>query len=233
MRNIEDWEPGTHRGGRQHEAAARNPCTSMPRIVEHERVLFRSQSGPAAGTAFAVALSNPLVRVDSQFFRVLLLRRLRLPLPPTSRTCRCGRLLVLPSSCIVQAGVLGTRGFAVARVCREAGERVAHQFVGARSGPSSCGERRPSTGGGGGRAPIARWGPVGCRHDHGTARRGTADRDGVALDEARRRRGPTQNSSSRGTGPSWWFSLAKLEAGGLWKQCRSSDTYEPRRSQQC
>ena len=93
VRNIKDWEPGTYRGGRQHEAAARNPCTLMHRIVEHERVLFRSQSGPAAGTVLAVALSNPLVRVDSQLFRILLLRRLRLPLPPTSRTCRCGRLL--------------------------------------------------------------------------------------------------------------------------------------------
>ena len=68
-----------------------------------------------AGMAFAVAPSNPLVRIDSQLFRVLLLRHLRLPLPPTSRTCRCGRLLDSfghhRASC-AQAGVLGRRGFA-------------------------------------------------------------------------------------------------------------------------
>ena len=31
--------------------------------------------------------------IDSSAFRVLLLRRLWLPLPPSSRSCRCGRLL--------------------------------------------------------------------------------------------------------------------------------------------
>ena len=70
-------------------------------------------------------------RFDAQVFRVLLLRRLWLPLPPTSRTCRCGRPLDVlghhRASCAT-VGVLGRRGFALesaaARVCREAGDRV-------------------------------------------------------------------------------------------------------------
>ena len=41
------------------------------------RALFRSQGGPMA-------------RFDPQLFRVLLLRRLWLPLPPTDRYCLCG-----------------------------------------------------------------------------------------------------------------------------------------------
>ena len=57
--------------------------------------------------------------------------QLWLPLPPTSRTCRCGRPLDVlghhRASCAI-VGVLGRRGFALesaaARVCREAGGRV-------------------------------------------------------------------------------------------------------------
>ena len=69
--------------------------------------------------------------MDSSLFRVLLLRRLWLPLPPSSRFCRCG-LPLDPSghnrAACAQAGVMGRRGFALesaaARVCREAGARV-------------------------------------------------------------------------------------------------------------
>ena len=68
---------------------------------------------------------------DPQVLRLLLLRRLWLPLPSSSRVCRCGRPLFSSghhrAACAV-AGVLGSRGFAVesaaARVCREAGGRV-------------------------------------------------------------------------------------------------------------
>ena len=57
-----------------------------------------------------------LPRRSPQLFRVLLLRRLGLPLPLTSRTCRCGRSLD-PSghhrAPCARAGVLGRRGFAL------------------------------------------------------------------------------------------------------------------------
>ena len=57
LRNTEGLEPGTHCGGRQHEAAARaewqfRTQDLMPRAAEHERALLRSQSGPAAGMCF-------------------------------------------------------------------------------------------------------------------------------------------------------------------------------------
>ena len=60
------------------------------------------------------------------------MRRLRLPLPLVSRTCRCGRLLDSfghHRAACSRAGVLERRGFAVesvgARIFREAGARVA------------------------------------------------------------------------------------------------------------
>ena len=46
-----------------------------------------------AGHAFSAIPTDDLFRFPAQFFRVLLLRRLWLPLPLSSRTCRCGRLL--------------------------------------------------------------------------------------------------------------------------------------------
>ena len=62
---------------------------------------------------------------------MLLLRRLWLPLPPTKRTCGCGRLLDSfghHRAACATVGVLGRRGFALesaaARMCREAGARV-------------------------------------------------------------------------------------------------------------
>ena len=61
----------------------------MPRLAEDDRALLRSQSGPLAGMSF----STVPARIDSQAFRVLLLRLLRLPLPLSSRRCRCGRFL--------------------------------------------------------------------------------------------------------------------------------------------
>ena len=58
-----------------------------------ENVVALSQSGPYAGTALSSAPSSFLSRIDSSLFRVLLSRRLRLPLPLCSRLCRCGRPL--------------------------------------------------------------------------------------------------------------------------------------------
>ena len=75
--------------------------------------------------------SAPHARFDPQPFRVLLLRRLWLQLPSSSRSCRCGSPLDSSghhrAACAV-AGVLSRRGVALesaaARVCREAGGRV-------------------------------------------------------------------------------------------------------------
>ena len=102
-----------------------------PRLSDTSRALLRPQGGPLAGIPFSCCPSSFHSRLASQVFRVLLLRRLWLPLPPTKRTCGCGRLLDSfghHSAACANVGVLGRRGFALesaaARVCREAGARV-------------------------------------------------------------------------------------------------------------
>ena len=90
-----------------------------------------SQGGSGAGAALQTCPTCPLTRIDPALFRVLLLRRLRLPLPLSARFCRCGRPLDSRGhhrAACARAGVLGRRGFAVesaaARICREGGARV-------------------------------------------------------------------------------------------------------------
>ena len=95
------------------------------------RALLLSQAGPFAGRVFTAVPTALEFTVPSHLFRVLLLRRLRLPLPLCARRCRCGRdfdVLGDHRSSCSRAGVLGPRGYplevAAARVCREAGARV-------------------------------------------------------------------------------------------------------------
>ena len=103
----------------------------MPRFSHSQQALLRSQSGPGAGAAFSCIPTAPLTSFSPQCFRILLLRRLRLPLPASGRNCRCGHSLDNlgdhRASC-PRAGVLASRGFALeaaaARICREAGARV-------------------------------------------------------------------------------------------------------------
>ena len=130
-REPEEFEPGGCRHGWQHEAASRverqHRGRLMPRLPQQQRAMLRSQSGPLAGVPLSTTPCNFLSRIDSHLFRVLLLRRFRLPLPLSARQCRCGRPLDTfghhRTSC-AGAGVLGRRGFAVesagARICREA-----------------------------------------------------------------------------------------------------------------
>ena len=96
-----------------------------PRLREHERAMMQSQRGPLASVPF---VSSPS---DAYPDRALLLRRLRLPLPLSVRSCRCGRPLDALShhrAACATAGVLGRRSWALesaaARVCREGGARV-------------------------------------------------------------------------------------------------------------
>ena len=134
-REPDEFEPGCSPRGWQHEAAGpterMHHDTFMPRVTDSEQAALRSQSGPRSGLALSSTPSCPTLRIESHLFRVLLLRRLRLPLPPVSRTCRCGRLLDPfghHRAACSRAGVLGRRGFALesvgTRICREAGARV-------------------------------------------------------------------------------------------------------------
>ena len=100
----------------------------FPALFVAERALLRA----GGGVAFSAISSSPLTRIDTPLLpRVLLLRRLHLPLSPSACFCRCGRPLDRCGhhrAACAQTGVLGRRGFAVqsgaARICREAGARV-------------------------------------------------------------------------------------------------------------
>ena len=76
--------------------------------------------------------TRPEYHMGDDVFRVTLLRRLRLPLPPTARVCRCGGELDILGdhrAACATAGVLVRRAVpverVVAQICREAGRRVA------------------------------------------------------------------------------------------------------------
>ena len=70
----------------------------LPTLSNSDATLLRSQAGPLASIPFTVFPTDRSCRIDPQPFCILLLRRLRLPLPFTARSCVCGRLLGPPSS---------------------------------------------------------------------------------------------------------------------------------------
>ena len=96
-RDQEDECPIRDKSGWQHEAASRieqEHRESLFRVLAApERALLRSQGGLGAGAAFHACPTCPLTRIDPAQFRILLLRRLRFPLPHSARSCRCGRPL--------------------------------------------------------------------------------------------------------------------------------------------
>ena len=127
---------GGARAGWQHEAASRveRHFRDAQVFVDMEgprTALVRLQGGPGAGLEFTSYRTNFLTTFSPQLFRVLLLRRLGLPLPLTARTCRCARPLDPCGhhrAACPRAGVLGRRGHALesvlSRICREAGGRA-------------------------------------------------------------------------------------------------------------
>ena len=135
-REPEHFEPGCTRDGWQHEVASRVEETFraedlFARMDDPSKALLRSQGGPGAGLALSTCPVSRLTTFTPQLFRVVLLRRLHLPLPLTVRNCRCGRPLDSRGhhrAACARAGILGGRGWAVenaaARICREAGGRV-------------------------------------------------------------------------------------------------------------
>ena len=97
-----------------------------------DRAHLRSHSGRNAGAALGGAPSAEEYTIDSAAFRVLLLERLRLPLPLTEAVCEgCGRSLDLLGrhrAACTRSGRIKRRGMPIertlARVCREAGATV-------------------------------------------------------------------------------------------------------------
>ena len=77
--------------GWQHDASScieKFFCDSsvLPGMSAGEQALLRSQGGPLAALPYTVVPICPLRRFDPDIFRVLLLRRLRLPLPLSSHS---------------------------------------------------------------------------------------------------------------------------------------------------
>ena len=127
---------GARQETQPHEAASRTEEhfkeVLFDTMSDRDQALIRSQAGPGAGVALRVAPTSRLTSIQPHLFRVILLRRLRLPLSLSVRSCRCGRAIDIVGyhrAARARAGVLGRRGFAsesaVARICREAGGRVA------------------------------------------------------------------------------------------------------------
>ena len=112
----EQHEPGCQRAGWQHEGSARleEAFRESLFVTDSERALVRSQGGPGAGAAYSACPTCSHHTHSSP--SLPLLRRLRLPLPLSKRTCLCGRPLVATTAQRVRARVLGRRGFAVESV---------------------------------------------------------------------------------------------------------------------
>ena len=237
----ENNEPGSSRSGWQHEASVRVEQQFREQqlffvLSKIERALLRSRAG-LEQVRFSVS-HQPLVRFGSQIFRVLLLRRLRLPRPLSRRFCRRGRLIDefghRRATC-TRAGVLGRRGFA-ARVCREGGARVTtNMFVrdldlnvpnAARDGRrlEVVVDGLPLFGGVQLAIDTTLVFPL---HSNGAASWGAGDRDGVVLETARRRKERTyQNSfTAATTGRVWWCWRRRWGAGGLKKRGASSELW--------
>ena len=175
----------------------------FPTINDSQRALLRSQSGPGAGMFLCTTPCNPVTRLGSFTFRILLCCGLRLPLPLTKHICRCGRRTDFfghHRAACAQSGVLARRGFAVesvvARVYREGGARVSTNIMVRDMDlavPNPGDSRRIEVLADG----LALFGGVQLAidttlvsplHADGSARPGAAKNDGVALRVARRRK---------------------------------------------
>ena len=177
-RDPEDFEPGWVRGW-QHEASSRvhrdfREMDLFPRMTESSRALVRSQAGPGGGVALSTCPTCRLTRLEPQVFRVLLLRRLQMPLPLTVRNCRCGHFLDVFGHHRAACARAGERGFALesvtARVCRGRMHDDSKWLLMACHCSAEHSWRNH------------RW------HSPRTAVRGSAEVDGVALTAARRRK---------------------------------------------
>ena len=130
----EEGPPTTRRGWQQPAVTAtHNAMTAefLATLDSASQAMMASQSGPFASRAFTTIPFSPEFHYPSHLFRLLLLRRLRLPLPLTERHCRCRRVLDPLGNhraACPRSGALRERGSpleqAAARVCREAGARV-------------------------------------------------------------------------------------------------------------
>ena len=228
-------EPGQPKHGWQREAARCAEASFLensvwPSLTDSDRALWRSQRGPLASAVFTAFPTSRVYRIEAQPFRLLLCRRLRLPMPLSSRTCRCGRLLDVLGhhrAACAEAEVLGRRGFALecaaAQVCREAGGRVSTNVMVRDLDVAEFNlrdARRLEVVADGfsifGGAQLAIDTTLVCPLSRdGTARRGAASRDGISLTAARQRKERTYPELSGEGGRARLVVLA-AEVGGRW-----------------
>ena len=179
-----------------------------------------------AAEPFSSFSTSRETRFDSQPFRFLLLRRLRLPSPLTTCRCQCGRLLDVfghHRAACATVGVSGRRGFALesaaARVCRGRGKSEDERAcAGTRPPPRPEPPRRSAFGSGGGRFGALQRGPIGSGHHFGSqhsAHTGpflAREQQWVekpSEEPGHGRRVLTQNSLAREDAPHWWSLLQK------------------------
>ena len=187
------------------------------RLDDTAKALTRSQGGSGAGLALSTCPTCRVTRLEPHLFRVLLLRRL-LPLSLTLRNCRCGLPLDACGhhrAACARAGVLGRRGYALenaaARICREAGGRVTTKVMVRDldlAAPNAADARILEV--------VLGFLPLfGQLAVDGSARRGAARTDGVALTDARRKKEATCPKLVGRRGRARLVVLA-VEVGGRW-----------------
>ena len=115
FREPVDFEPGVTRNGWQHEAASRveesfRETNLFPRMGDARKALVRSQGGSGAGLALSTCPVNRLTTFSPHVFRVILLRRLHLPLPLTVRNCRCGQPVATTAQLVHVPGCWAAEG---------------------------------------------------------------------------------------------------------------------------
>ena len=149
--DVPEWEPlatgrtqsppqpsthgPTHHRGWQHGAVhayhTSFETSLQDRLDPASQALLASQQGPHASRSFTTIPYNIDTEYPTHLFRILILRRLRLPIPLTARHCRCRRTLDTfgdHRAACAQSGILRNRSTplerATARMCREAGARA-------------------------------------------------------------------------------------------------------------
>ena len=103
---------GIHRGPR---SSLQNRIVVVGRVRVLENGGACQSTGSDAGLAFRACPIRRVTQLEPQQFRVLLLRRLQLPLPSCVHSCRCGRPLDQfghHRAACARAGILGKRGYA-------------------------------------------------------------------------------------------------------------------------
>ena len=136
-----DTQPGDWADGwRYFGASTRNTFylrrSMMPSFSPGRQTLMLSEGRACSGRRFSVLPTSPELTLSAERLRCLLLRRLRLPLAFARWRCRCDSSLDQEGdhrAACSRAGLLVSRGKILermlARVCREAGARVATNVI--------------------------------------------------------------------------------------------------------